>query len=133
MAQKKEDTAMPIKKAEKSKKPKILQIHFKIHGNYVQSLVMLRSFLQWRWQWASIGNFVFLFYTGQLLAHICHKIKTCKRYFLAIASSKLEEPAWQLSLQLHCNNFITGSPAIVELFISGQITNVIEYKINCKK
>ena len=32
----------------------------RIHENYMQSLVILRSFLQWRWQWASIGHFVFL-------------------------------------------------------------------------
>ena len=29
--------------------------------NSMQSFVILRSFLQWRWQWASIGHFVFLF------------------------------------------------------------------------
>ena len=28
----------------------------------MQSFVILRSILQWRWQWASIGHFVFLFY-----------------------------------------------------------------------
>ena len=29
--------------------------------NSLQSLVILGSFLRWRWQWASIGHFVFLF------------------------------------------------------------------------
>ena len=29
--------------------------------NSMQTFVILRSFLQWRWQWASIGHFVFLF------------------------------------------------------------------------
>ena len=29
----------------------------------MQSFVILGSLLQWRWQWASIGHFVFLFYT----------------------------------------------------------------------
>ena len=80
----------------------------------------------------ALGNFVFLFFTGRLLAKICHKIETYKRYFLAIASYKLQEPVWQLSLQLSCDNVITGSPAMVKLFIFGQITNVIEYKINWK-
>ena len=30
--------------------------------NILQSFVILGSLLQWRWQWASIGQFVFLFY-----------------------------------------------------------------------
>ena len=80
----------------------------------------------------ALGNFVFLFFTGRLLAKICHKIEKYKRYSLAIASYKLQEPVWQLSLQLSCDNVITGSPAMVKLLIFGQITNVIEYKINWK-
>ena len=35
--------------------------------NSMQSLVILRVFLQWRWQWASIGHFVFLFLKISLL------------------------------------------------------------------
>ena len=44
----------------KSKKTQKL----KTYRTSMQSFVILGSLLQWRWQWASIGHFVFLFVTA---------------------------------------------------------------------
>ena len=51
----------------KSKKTQKL----KTYRTSMQSFVILGSLLQWRWQWASIGHFVFLF-----ISEICHWISS---------------------------------------------------------
>ena len=52
----------------KSKKTQKL----KTHRTSIQSFVILGSLLQWRWQWASIGHFVFLFSSDLHYRHLSH-------------------------------------------------------------
>ena len=91
--------AMTIKKAEeakKSKRSKILQQNLKLISTSMQSLVNLISFLPWRWQWASIGHFVFLlkFYFQNLFFYFWNLsldlIRYQNRSAIALAMSILQ-------------------------------------------
>ena len=48
--------------------------------NFLQSFVILGSLLQWRWQWASIGHFVFFLFlkfvigSHQISESFCHSV-----------------------------------------------------------
>ena len=47
----------------------------------MQSFVILGSLLQWRWQWASIGHFVFLFFSSKFHSKRCSLLLTMKLDF----------------------------------------------------
>ena len=50
-----------------------LKSDFWIHGNSIQSLVILATFLQWPWQWISMGHFLFFQKPdSSSIATMCH-------------------------------------------------------------
>ena len=91
-----------------------------------QSFVILGSPLQWRWQWASKGHFVFLFSTLFSVSSRSTRVKTeildlvskheTERKKYSISSQELKEAsryALILCVKLHIMCNIKGSPKFI--------------------
>ena len=110
---------MTIKNAEEAKKserPKIFQKHLEFIVNSMQSLVNLRSFLRWRWQWASIGHFVFL---------LSPRLMDQQIVISTLYHPSLPNVQWRLSIVTHCNLWLFIYPCILFTSTKHLRTNIL--------
>ena len=78
--------------------------------------LILRSLLQWRWQWASIGHFVFL---------LSPRLMDQQIVISTLYHPSLPNVQWRLSIVTHCNLWLFIYPCISYTSTKHLRTNIL--------